>query len=98
MGALFPTLELDNAIQFGTLSRMSGFLWHSPKWACWFSHFLEYASRIEVLARSLDTNLNYVTTMLQLHSSLNYYVFRCILKDKYYVTTAVLSPGPKPLC
>ena len=26
-------------IQFSTLSRMSGFLWHSSKWACWFICF-----------------------------------------------------------
>ena len=31
MGAHFPAVELDNAIWFSTLSRMSGFLWHSSK-------------------------------------------------------------------
>ena len=70
MGANFPAVELDNTIWFSTLSRMSGFLWHSSKWACQFSCFLQYMSGLEVLACSLSTNLNYVITMLQLHPSL----------------------------
>ena len=57
MGAHFPAVELDNAIRFSILSRMSGFLWHSSKWACQFSRFLQYASGLEVLACSLNTNL-----------------------------------------
>ena len=69
MGAHFPVVELDTAIRFSTLSRMSGFLWHSSKWACQFGHSLQYTSGIEVLACSLDANLNYVTTMFQLHLS-----------------------------
>ena len=73
MGAHFAAVELDNAIRFGILS-MSGFLWHSSKWACRFSRFLQYMSGLEVLACSLDTDINYVTTMLQLHLSLNPYV------------------------
>ena len=32
-----------------TLSKISGFLWHSSKWACWFSCFLQYTSGLEVL-------------------------------------------------
>ena len=72
MGAHFPTIEFDNATWFGILSRMCGFLWHSSKWACQFGCFLQYMSGLEVLACSLDTNVNYVTTMLQLHLSLNY--------------------------
>ena len=68
----FPAVELDNAIQFSNLSRKSGFLWHGFKWACQFVCFLEYPSGLEVLAYSLDTNLNYVTTMLLLHTSLNH--------------------------
>ena len=98
MGAGFTAVELDNAIRFSTLSRMSGFLWHSSKWTCLFSRFLQHTSKIEVLACSLNTNLNYVTTMLQLHLSLSHQVFGCILKDRYYVTPAVLSPGPESLC
>ena len=70
MGAHFPAVELDNAIQFSTLSRMSGFLWHSSKWACQFGRFLQYMSGLEVLAYSFNTDVNYVTTMLQLHLSL----------------------------
>ena len=89
MGAHFPAVELDNAIRFSTLSRMSGFLWHSSKWACQFGCFLYYMLRIKVLACSLDTNLDYVTTMLQLHPSSNHYVFGCIAKDRYYVTPAL---------
>ena len=63
MGAHFPTIELDNAIQIGTLSRIPGFLW---QWARWFGRFLQYKSRLEMLACSLDADLNYVTTMLLL--------------------------------
>ena len=73
-GAHFPAVELDNAIWFSILSRMSGFLWHSSKWACWFGHFLQYMSGLEVLACSLDINMNYVTTMIQLRLSLNFQV------------------------
>ena len=51
-----------------------------------------------MLAFSLDTYYNFVTTMLQLYSSLNHSVFWCILKDRYYVTPPVLSPGPGVLC
>ena len=64
MGAHFPTVELDNVIRFSILSRMSGFPWHSSKWACWFGRFLQYTSGIEVLACSLDTDINYVTAVL----------------------------------
>ena len=74
MGAHFPAVELDNAIRFSILSRMSGFLWHSSKWACRFGRFLQYTSGLEVLACSLDTNINYVTAMLQLRLSLNHLV------------------------
>ena len=61
MGAHFPAVEMDNAIQFSTLSRMSGFLWHSSKWTHQFGCFLQYTSGLEVLASSLNTDLNYVT-------------------------------------
>ena len=98
MGGHFPTVELDNAIQSTTLSRMSGFLWHSSKWACWFGCFLQYMPGLEVLACSLNTDLNYVTlAMPQLHPFLNHHVklfqlngrrkmqqlFGCILIDRY---------------
>ena len=66
MGAHFLAVELENAIPFDTLSRMSGFLWHSSKWACRFGRFLQYTSELEVLARSLDIDLTYGITMLQL--------------------------------
>ena len=55
-------------------SRMSGFLWHSFKWACQFGCFLQHTPWLEVLACSLDTDLNYVPAMLQLHPSLNHYI------------------------
>ena len=74
MGTHFPAADLDNAIRFSTLSRMSGFLWHSSKWASRFGHFLQYTSGLEVLVCSLDTDLNYVTAMLQLCFSLNHYL------------------------
>ena len=72
IGVHFPVIELDNTIWCNTLSRMLGFLWHSFKWACQFGHFLQYMSEIKVLACSLDIDLNYMTTMLQLHPSLNH--------------------------
>ena len=56
-----------------------------------FGRFLQYTSGIEVLACSFDTNLNYVTIMLQLHPSLNHWVFGCILKGRYYITPAELN-------
>ena len=73
MGAHFSAVELDNAIRFSTLFRMSEFLWHSSKWARRFGCFLQYKSELEVLACGLDTDINYVTTMLQLWPSLNHY-------------------------
>ena len=97
MSAHFPAVELNNTIWFSTLSRMSKFLWHSSKWACWFGCSLQYMSGIEVLACSPETNLNYVTTMLQLHPSMNHQVFGCILKGRYYITLAVLLPGPETI-
>ena len=66
MGAHFLAVELENAIPFDTLSRMSGFLSHSSKWACRFGRFLQYTSELEVLACSLDIDLTYGITMLQL--------------------------------
>ena len=84
-------------IRLSSLSRISGFLWHSSKWGGWFDSFLQDTSEIEVLACSLDTNLNHVTTMLQLRPSLNHWNFGCILKDQYCVTPAALSNGPKTL-
>ena len=71
-GAHFPAVELDNAIRFSILSKMSGFLWQCSKWVCRFSRFLHYTSGFEVLARSLDTDINYVTIMFQLRLSLNH--------------------------
>ena len=59
IGVHFPAVKLDNMIQFSTLSRMSGFLWHSSKCACQFDCFLQYMSGLEVLACSLNTDLNY---------------------------------------
>ena len=72
MGAHFPAVELDNAVWFSTFSRISEFLWHSSKWAHWFCHFLQYMSGLKVLECSLNTNLIYVTTMLQMYPPLNH--------------------------
>ena len=73
MGVHFPAVELDNAIRFSTLSRMPEFLWHSFKWARRFGRFLQYMQGLEVLACSLDTDLNYVTlAMPQLRPFLNH--------------------------
>ena len=63
-GAHSPTVKLDNAIRFSTLSRMSVFQWHSSKWAHQFSCFFQSMSELEVLACSLNPHLNYVATML----------------------------------
>ena len=82
--AHFLEVELDYVIQFSTISRMLGFLWHSSKWAHCFGCLLQYTSGIEVSSCSIDNDLNYVTTMLQLHPPLNHYVFQCIFKDRYY--------------
>ena len=46
-GAHFLAVELENAIRFRTLSRMTGFLWHSSKWTHWFGRFLKYTSGLE---------------------------------------------------
>ena len=68
----FPAFKLNNAILFSTLSRMPGFLQHSSKWTRRFGRFLQYTSGLKVLACSLNTYPNYLTTMLQLHPSLNH--------------------------
>ena len=72
MGVHFPAVDLDNAIWFSSHSRISGFLWHSSEWDRRFGRFIQYTSGLEVLACSLNTDLNYVTTMLQLYPSLNH--------------------------
>ena len=69
MGTDFPAVELDSTIQLSTLSRMSEFLWHISKWAHRFSCLLQFTSGLEVLACSLNTDLDYVPTVLQLHPS-----------------------------
>ena len=43
-GSTLPAVELDNAIWFGTLSRMSGILCHSSKWVWWFCCFFQCTS------------------------------------------------------
>ena len=53
---------------------MSGFLWLSSKWAYWFGCSLQYTPGLEVLACSIDTDINYVTTVLQLRSSMKHSV------------------------
>ena len=100
MGVHFPAIELNNVIWFSHLSRMSGFLWHSSKWAC---HFLQYTPGLEVLACSLNTNLNYVITMVQSVTFLEQLskvvatfrgkirqLFGCIFVDRY-ITPACIS-------
>ena len=95
MHAHFPTVQFDNLIWF------SGFLWHSSKGACQFSHFLQYMWGLKKLACSLNTNLNYMTTMLKLPRFATTFIgkmqqlFGCILTD-ICVTIAALSLGPKP--
>ena len=104
MGAHFPSVELDNAIQFSTLSRMSGFLWRSSKWACQFGHFLPYTPGLEVLACSLNIDPNYVTTNTPTAPFLEplskvaatfrgnmQQLFGCILIDRYVTQAAKFS-------
>ena len=67
------------------------FLWHSSKWAHWFGSFLQYTSGLEVLACSLNTDLIYVTTMLQLCPSLNHQVMLPHLLEKDAETFWVYS-------
>ena len=47
MGAHFFAVELDNAIRFSNLSRMSWFLYHISKWTCQFSRFLQSTSEMK---------------------------------------------------
>ena len=58
MGAHFSAVELDNAIRFSTLPGCQGSCGIVPN-----GHAA--MPGLEVLARSLDTDLRYVTTMLQ---------------------------------
>ena len=104
MGAHFPAVELDNTIQFSTLFRMSGFLWHSSKWAHQLGHFLQYTLGREVFVCSLNNDLNYVTTMFQLCTSLNQSKVGATIRGKVWVYShrqihnpSSLSPGPKAL-
>ena len=71
-GCVLPAVEMDNAIRLNTLSRMSGLLWHGSKWVCQFGCFLQYVSGLEVLVCSLNSDVKYVTTILQLCPSLNH--------------------------
>ena len=64
-------------------------------------------SGLEVLACSLETNLNYVTTtepflkppskVVATFREQMQKLFGCVLIDRY-VTPAALSPGPEALC
>ena len=71
-GCALPRIWLDSATRFITLLMVSGFLWHSTKWAHRLGRFLQYTLGLEVLACSFDTDFNYVTTILQLRLSLNH--------------------------
>ena len=96
------------AVWFGTLSRMSGFLWHSSKWARRVRCFLQYSSRLEVLACSLNTDLNYVTTMLNYAlpwttkkvavtlKGKMWQLFQCILKDRYIAPATLWGLNQRP--
>ena len=88
MDVHFPTAELNNVIQFRTLSRISGLLQHSSKWAHQFSCFLQYTSGLEVLKSNLYINLNYVTTMLQLHPSLNHYISKVVVYSQRHTSNS----------
>ena len=99
MGVHLSAVDLDTMIQFSTLSRKSGFLWHSSKWACRFSHYLQYTSGIEVSACSLYTGLNYVTTTLHLHPSLIHSLFMLSLHLWIINSVGVLEhPQISQLC
>ena len=101
-GLHFPTIELDNMIRFSTLSRMSGFLWHSAKWASQFGGFLQYMSGLEVLACSFNTSvpttpfLESLSKVAATYRGEIWQPFSCILIDGY-VSTAGLSWTLGPL-
>ena len=70
VGAHVPAVELDNAIWFGTLSRVSVFLWHGSKWALRFVCFLQYTLGLEVVACRIYNDFNYgITVGLNMFSS-----------------------------
>ena len=62
-GAHFPVVEENHETGLAlrlALLRVSGFLWHSSKWARQsVLGILQYTSGLEVLACSIDTNFNY---------------------------------------
>ena len=79
----------------------------SPKRARQFGRFLRYTSGLEVLACSINTNLNYYALTAAFPEPLHKLVatfrgkmqqlFGHILKNRYIVPTA-LFPGHKALC
>ena len=104
MGVHFPLVKLDNMIWSSTLFRMSGLLWYSSKLACRFECFLQYMSGLEVLACSLDTNLNYapaapflepISKAVDTFRRKMQQLLGCILIDRY-ATPAALSPDEFP--
>ena len=66
MGALFPVIELNNAICFSAPSRVSEFQMPPPP-LVWLVPSIYV--RVWSLAYSFATNFNYVITMSQLHPS-----------------------------
>ena len=75
----------------------------SFKWSCRFGHFLQYTSGPEVLASSLDTNLNYAPTVLFLEPLSNvaatfrkkmWKLFGCILVDMWPQQYSLLDSKP----
>ena len=75
---------------------VGGFGWFWLVACCRFVRFLQYTSELALLACSLHTDLNYVTTMLQLCNNFCGKV-GYILIDRY-VTPAVLPPVSEPFC
>ena len=73
MGAHFPAVELDNTIRFSILSTMTGFLWHSSKWAWPFVRFLqlrhgsltaEYCILLAISQRKHLISLTHLTSII----------------------------------
>ena len=75
VGAHFRAVEWDNGIWIGTLSRVSGFLWHGSKWARRFVRFLSIYARAWTVSM-YQQDFNYVITTLPPLSPEPWYVMR----------------------
>ena len=67
--------------------------------AGWFGRFLQYTPGLEVFTCSFDTDFNYVTTVLQLHLSLNHQVkLRQLLGGRWISQLAFWVLSQRQMC